>query len=89
MGFVGDEHAAAAIAGQFEIVIPDRLHGLVETDKRDLIAPRRNTADLVTRTGLGDGDEVALFADCRRVQRQPAMVIREVAHLRLRSRVLP
>jgi len=69
---IGHEHTAAAITGQFEIVVLDGFHGAVEADMGDLIAPRRDAADLLAGTGFGDGDEIALLADRRCIQRQPA-----------------
>ena len=77
---VGGEHAAAAIAGQFQPGIAHRAHRAIEPDGRDLVAPGIDGADAMPRAGLDDGCEIALLADRRRVQRQPAMVGGKIAH---------
>ena len=77
---IGHEHAAAAIARQFEPGIAHRPHRAIEADGRDLVAPGIDGADAMPRAGLDDGDEIALLADGRGVQRQPAMVGRKIPH---------
>ena len=52
---VGREHAAAAIARQFEPGVAHRPHRAVEADGRDLVAPGIDGADAVPRAGLDDG----------------------------------
>ena len=76
------EHAAAAIARQFEPGIAHRPHRAIEADGCDLIAPGIDGADAVPRTGVDDLREIALLADRRRVQRQPAMIGGKIAHQR-------
>ena len=52
---VRGEHAAAAIARQFEPGVAHRARGAVEADGRDLVAPGIDGADAVPRAGLDDG----------------------------------
>src|SRR5262245_8219728 len=77
---IGHEHAAAAIAGEIEPGIAHRANGAVKPDAGDLVAPGIDGADVLARAGVDDLQQVALFADCRRVQRQPAMIRRKIAH---------
>ena len=74
------EHAAATIARQFESSVAHRPHRTVEAYGRHLVAPGIYGADAMPRAGLDDGDEIALLADRRRVQRQPAMIGGKIAH---------
>ena len=74
------EHPAPAVTGEFETGVLHRLHGAVETDLGDLIAPRRHRAHAMLRASLDDRDEIALLAHRRGVERQEAVVFREVAH---------
>src|SRR5436305_858075 len=74
------EHAAAAIARQVETRVADETHGAVEADGRDLIAPWIYGADAMPRAGLDHLSEVALLAQRRGVERQPAMVGGKIPH---------
>ena len=74
------EHAAAAVAGELEPGVLHGPHGLVEPDRRDLVAPGRDRADLVPGAGLDDGDEVALLSHRRGVEGEEGVVGGEVAH---------
>src|SRR5438876_732377 len=74
---IGCKHPAAAIARQFE---PGVTHRAVEANGSNLVAPGVDGANAVPRTGLDDLHEIALLADRRRVQRQPAMIAREIPH---------
>ena len=80
---VARKHASAAISGQRQ---PGRLHGLdraVEPDRRDLIAPRRYRARSPLCACVDDREKITLLAQCRGVDRQPAVIGREVAQARL------
>src|SRR5206468_7811284 len=74
------EHAAAAIARQFEPGVAHRARGAVEANGRDLVAPGIDGANAVARAGVDDLDEVALLADRRCIQREPAVIGRKIAH---------
>ena len=74
------EHAAAAIARQIEPGVAHRSHRAVEPDRRDLVAPGIDGADAMPRAGVDDLKEIALLADRRGVQRQPAVVGRKIPH---------
>src|SRR6185437_6238000 len=80
MGCVGREHAAAAIARQFEPGIAHQPRSAIEPDRGDLVAPGIDRADAVAYTGLDDVSEVPLFAQRRGIQRQPAMIGRKIPH---------
>ncbi len=54
VGGVRREHAATAIAGQFEPGIAHRPRRAVKADRRDLVAPGIDGADAVPRAGLDD-----------------------------------
>ena len=71
---VSGEHAAAAVAGEFEAGVAQGAHGAIEPDRRDLVAPGIDGADAVAGAGLDDVDQRTLLTDCRRVQRQPAVI---------------
>ncbi len=87
------EHAAAAVAGQRQAVRAHQRGGALQADRRDLVAPRRDRADAVAGAGLDDRVERAGAAQGGGVDRQPAVVGREVAHgrggLRRRRRAAP
>ncbi len=74
------EHPAAAIARQFEAGVPHRADRAVEADRRDLIAPGIDGVDAVSRAGVDDLSQIALLADGRSVERQPAVIAGEIPH---------
>ena len=77
---VGGEHAAAAIARQLQPGIAHRARRAVEADGGDLVAPGIDGADAMARAGVDDLQQIALLADGRRVERQPAMIGRKIPH---------
>ena len=82
-----DEHAAAAIAGQVQARIAHRARGALEADASDLAAPGIDGANVLARAGIDDLEQIALLADRRRVQRQPAVIGRKIAHQASKPRV--
>ena len=74
------KHAAAAVARHGQAGVADAPRRVVEAGRGDLVAPRRDAADAVPRAGLDDVGQRPLRAHGRGVDREPAMVGREVAH---------
>src|SRR5262245_50871254 len=84
---IRDELTAPAAAGEIKSGVAHRAPGAIEPDGGDLVAPGIDGADAVAGAGVDDREQIALLADRRRVQRQPAMIGREIAHQTSKPRV--
>jgi hypothetical protein len=74
------EKAAPAIAAEFKSSVCEQFCSCLQADGSDLIAPRTDCTDAPSRAGLYDLNERPLLANRCGVDRQPANVLREVAH---------
>ena len=78
------EHAASAVAGEFQAMCLDQPGNCFKTCGGDLIAPGRDGANAPARAGFDDFRQrqldAARLANGRGVDRKPAVVAGEVAH---------
>ncbi|MDT4853188.1 hypothetical protein FQZ97_874450 [compost metagenome] len=78
------KEAAPAVAREADAVRLQLLRHLVEPDGRDLVAPRADGADAAFGALVDEAVQrhlgARLLADGRRVDRQPVVVLREIAH---------
>jgi hypothetical protein len=74
------EHATTTIAGKLNSGITYRMRRAPHADNGNLVTPRVDGADAMTRAGVDDRQQVALLANGCGVERQPTMIDREIPH---------
>ena len=80
----GRKHAAPAVAGKRQAMVPNQLRHGCQSGRRHLVAPGRDRTDATAGAGVDDLGQRQLdapgFSNRCGVDRQPAVVAREVAH---------
>ena len=77
----GRKHAGTAQSSHGQAVIADQAGGSADAQLLERLAPGRDAGDTVAGAALDRLPEIPLLAHRRPVQRQPAQLARELAHV--------